>query len=162
MSEKKVKEKKEKKKINPMVLMMVLMLIFIVGLGAGLGYLILNQKKDASSSTTKTIITNAHEVPPLTYAIAKDFTVNLTDTDIKRYVKLNITLAYTSTKLTEELKTNDSFIRDSIISILREKKSADFTTKGTDDLKKQIITRLNPYLKEGIISDVYFNDIIVQ
>jgi flagellar protein FliL len=162
MSEKKVKEKKEKKKINPMMIMMLLMLVCIVALGAGLGYLILNQKKGSSSTTQPVAVASTLEVPALTHPIEKDFTVNLTDTDTKRYVKLNITLAFTSAKLEAELKTMDSFIRDTVISVLREKKAADFTAKGTDDLKKEIMTRINPYLKEGKISDVYFNDIIVQ
>ena len=161
MSEKKVKEKKEKAKINPMMLMLLLMFVFIIALGAGLGYLILNQKK-TTKIVTPAAVSTALEVPPLTHVIEKDFTVNLTDTDAKRYVKINISLAFSSIKLEEELKTMDSFIKDTVISVLREKKAADFTAKGTDELKKEIMTRINPYLKAGKISDVYFNDIIVQ
>lgn len=163
MSEKKVKEKKEKQKLNPMMLMMILMLILIVALIGALGYFIFSQKKGASSSTPVAVVTDVHSIPPLTYPMTKEFTVNLSDTDAKRYIKLSITLAFTSTKLSEELKTNESFVRDTVISILSEKKAADFATvKGKDDVKKQIITRINPYLKEGIISDVYFSDILVQ
>ena len=160
MTEKKVKVQKEKKKINPMMIMLVLMLLLIAGLGAGLGYLILNQGK---ATTKVTVVTApALEIPPLTYPIEKDFTVNLTDTDAKHYVKLNITLAFTSSKLSEELVAADAFIRDTVISVLREKKSTDFTAKGTEELKKEILARINPYLKEGKVSDVYFNDYLVQ
>lgn len=162
MSEKKVKEKKEKTKINPMMLMMLLMLVIVVALGAGLGYLILNSKKSGAETTKVVVVSSVPEIPALTYALTKDFTVNLTDTDSKRYVKLNVTLAFTSAKLEEELKTADPFIRDTINSVLREKKAADFTSKGTEDLKKEFMTRINPYLKAGKISDVYFNDILVQ
>ncbi|MBC8062240.1 MAG: flagellar basal body-associated FliL family protein [Clostridiaceae bacterium] len=162
MSEKKVKEKKDKAKINPIMIMIVLMFILIVGLGAGIGYIIMNQKTPATTSTEKVTGHTELEVPPLTHVIEKDFTVNLTDTDAKRYIKLNITLAFTSTKLVEELEKMDSFIRDTVISVLREKKAADFTSKGTEDLKKEFMARINPYLKDGKISDIYFNDILVQ
>jgi flagellar protein FliL len=162
MSEKKVKEKKEKGKINPMIIMMVLMIILIVGLGAGLGYLIMNQSTTTANSTHAQVISDVTEVPPLTYPLTKDFTVNLTDVDAKHYVKLNVTLAFSNAKLEAELKSTDAFIRDTINSVLREKKAADFTAKGTDDLKKEFMDRINPFLKEGKIRDVYFNDILVQ
>jgi len=161
MSEKKIKEKNEKGKVNPMMILLVLMFVLIVGLGAGLGYLILNQKSPASTKPA-TVVVNALELPPLTYPVTKDFIVNLTDKDADRYVKLNITLAFTGTKLQAELLTIDSFIRDSVISILREKKASDFTAKGTEELKKQFMTRINPYLKTGKISEIYFNDIFVK
>ena len=161
MSEKKIKEKNEKGKVNPMMILLVLMFVLIVGLGAGLGYLILNQKSPASTKPT-TVVVNALELPPLTYPVTKDFIVNLTDKEADRYVKLNITLAFTGTKLQAELLTIDSFIRDSVISILREKKASDFTAKGTEELKKQFMTRINPYLKTGKISEIYFNDIFVK
>ena len=137
------------------------MLLLIAGLGAGLGYLILNQGKATTAKVT-VVTTPALEIPPLTYPITKDFTVNLTDTDAKHYVKLNITLAFTSAKLAAELLEADAFVRDTVISVLREKKSADFTAKGTEELKKEILARINPYFKTGKVSDIYFNDYLVQ
>ena len=162
MSEKKIKEKKEKAKINPMMVLMGLMFILILALGAGLTWLIISQKNAPSSAKPTVVVSTVLELPPLSYPIAKDFIVNLKDTDAKHLIKLNITLAFTSSKLPAELLTIDSFIKDTVISVLSEKKAADFTAKGKDDLKKEFMTRINPYLKSGKISDVYITDILVQ
>ena len=139
------------------------MLILIILLGAGFGYLILNQNKKTTTTTTSAPEATVTEVPDLTYLITNDFVVNLSDADAKRLVKLNITLGFTSSKLEVELKTKDSFIKDTVNSVLREKKAADFSTpQGTDALKKEFMTRINPYLKAGKISAIYFNNILVQ
>ncbi len=171
MSEVKKKEKGEKgdkgeKKEKPLMLIVIIMLVLLIALVAFLAYSTLTKDstKTTATTTTTTPAVAVKEIPEFTYSFEKEFLVNLSDTDSKRYLKATISLGYTSKKLTAELEevTTVTIVRDSINSVLRSKKAADFTDHGTEDLKKEIITRINPLLKKGKVSEIYFNDILVQ
>jgi flagellar FliL protein len=65
-------------------------------------------------------------------------------------------------KLTAELETKTSIIRDAIIETLRSKKTTDFSATGMEVIKNELIARINPVLTKGKVSHIYFNDILVQ
>ena len=159
--EKKNKKDVKEKKGNPIVLLLIIMLVLIVFLAAGFVYLILHTTNNTANTSAKVETTTTVEVPENSYAL-EDFIVNLQDTDKSKFIKLNVSLYFTNAKLADELKLKSGMVRDVINTTLREKKSADFTAKGVEDLKKEIMDKVNPGLKVGKISEVYVNSIVVQ
>lgn len=155
------KEPKEKKKANPVILLLIVMLLLIVLLGAGFVYLIMNTNKGTVATPVATQQTTVVDVPENSFAL-EDFIVNLQDTDKSKFIKLNVSLAYSKAKLSDELKLKTGMVRDAINTSLREKKAADFTAKGVEDLKKEIMDKINPGLTSGKVSEVYVNSIVVQ
>lgn len=91
-----------------------------------------------------------------------EFLVNLADEDGKRYLKIKVFLGYDNKKLDTELEEKKPILRDVVISVLRTKKAADISAKGVDNIKMEIIQRINPVLTKGQLNNVYFNDILVQ
>ena len=91
-----------------------------------------------------------------------DFTVNLADEGGKNYLKISAYLGYDDKKLNEELTDKKPMIRDAVIDILRTKKVSDINPKYMDNIKMQIIQKINPMLENGRLNNVYFDDILTQ
>jgi flagellar basal body-associated protein FliL len=93
----------------------------------------------------------------------QDFTVNLLDTDQRRYLKVTLTLGYEERGLAKELEQRKAQIRDTIINVLRNQKVEDvLDTNGTDNLRRVMINELNSVLSRGDIKDIYFTDFLIQ
>lgn len=81
----------------------------------------------------------------------------------KKIVKVTATVETTDEKFAETLTDKNYIIRNEINEIIRSKKQDDVEgSDGQKNLQKQIVTRLNEEFKTQAISDVYFNDFIVQ
>lgn len=162
-------EKSEKKGGKFKMILIVLLIIIAVGGGAFAGYYFFSKLNNNQAKTnTLPVQTTANTtnvatsvVSARTYSV-DEFLVNLADEDGKRYLKTMVYLGYENKKLDAELATKKPIIRDTINSVLRSKKSTDFTSKGTEDMKKEILQRINPLLINGQLDNIYFYDIIVQ
>ncbi len=83
--------------------------------------------------------------------------------DSKKIVKVSTTVETTDEKFIETLTNKNYIIRNEINEIIRSKKVEEIEgTDGQRNLQKQIVTRLNEVFNTKLISDVYFNDFIVQ
>ncbi|ERI91256.1 flagellar basal body-associated protein FliL [Clostridiales bacterium oral taxon 876 str. F0540] len=179
MAEKKEKKEKEKGKGGLFkVIIVVLLILVVLGLGFT-GYLLLTNKKsaDEAATTQKTqtaknlnsmeAVNALNEISSSTYGM-DEFLVNLADEGGKRYFKVKLTLGYEPTKKKEkemaaEFETKKPVLRDAINNILRSKKTTDLVTqKNIDDLKKEILTKINPYFENGRINNIYLTDILIQ
>lgn len=144
------------------ILILIVLVLLLVG-GAGFGGFYFASKSTPKANTETKVI----ETEPVDEAFyeAGEFLVNLADEGGKRYLKVKLVLAYNSEskKLPEELETKKTVIADSVIGVLRGKKTTDLSTvKGPEDLKKEIVTRVNSVLSSGKLTNVYYNDFFVQ
>jgi flagellar basal body-associated protein FliL len=144
------------------LLIVVLLVLILVGGAAFAGYYFASKNNTGSSGeTTKVVVAPVKEAY---LVIVEGKLVNLADTDAKRYAKMTMTLAYDSknTKLGTELTEKKTVIVDAILSTIRNKKAADFDGKGADDVKKELITRINSLLEYGRLTNIYFDEILTQ
>lgn len=172
-------EKKGGKKIK--LILIGLIALIIVGAGGYFGY----SKFAKDKGTEKTAATTAQTPQTTAQAQAKtnqnqnqsyleqivseknigldECLVNLADEDGKRYIKTKIFVGYDkNSKLETELTEKKPLIRDAVIAVLRSKKAAEITPKNMDNLKMELIQKINPLLKKGQINNVYFSDLLVQ
>lgn len=81
----------------------------------------------------------------------------------KKLVKVNVTVETTEEAYLETLENKNYIIRNEVNEIIRSKKLEEVEgSEGQKNLQKQIVTRLNEVFNTKVISDVYFNDFIVQ
>lgn len=81
----------------------------------------------------------------------------------KKLVKVTPTVETTDEKYIGTLQNKNYIIRNEINEIIRSKKEEEVIGKDAqDNVQKQIVTRLNEIFNTKVISDVYFNDFIVQ
>jgi flagellar protein FliL len=91
------------------------------------------------------------------------FIVNLSDDSGNHYLKVKISLEMSKAELNLEIEKRLPQFRDSILTLLSSKTVEDVKTlEGKAQIRAEVITMLNQYLKTGKISNVYFGDFIVQ
>ena len=92
------------------------------------------------------------------------FIVNLmTSGGGKRYLKTSIALELSIVEMQTELDTKRDILRDVIISILSSKTFEEVqTAKGKQKLKEEIMERLNEFLVDGRIANMFFTEFVVQ
>ncbi|MBU3111792.1 flagellar basal body-associated FliL family protein [Clostridium lacusfryxellense] len=140
------------------IIIIVLLVLIIVGGGAFAGFYFLGNKNEVAT-TTKPKVVQTNEV---TYSL-DECTLNLTNEDGFLYLKVLVFIGYEdNADLAAELETKKPIIRDTVIASLRAKKDTDFTTKGVELIKTELIARINPLLSKGKISHVYINDIVIS
>ncbi len=102
--------------------------------------------------------------PTLVIGPAKDFTVNLLDPGLKRYLRIRMAFQYLDEKaLVKELESRDPQIVDTIIGVLRGKSVDDFmSVNETNILKEELIMMINGILTNGQIDDLFFLEIVIQ
>lgn len=150
MAEKDVQAKKK-----PIKIIILLVILLVVAVSSFVAYKYIFSKKSEGEVTPK----NVKEV---TYSL-EEFTQNLADEDMTRYIKTKIYVGFDeSTKIQAELVENIVPIRDSVITVLMSKKAEELDVFGVEQLKRELIIRINAHLKSGKIKDVYFYDLIIQ
>jgi flagellar protein FliL len=91
------------------------------------------------------------------------FIVNLTGGAGNNYLKVKINLELNNAELKSEMDKRLPQFRDAILSLLSSKTYSEVKTlEGKSQMRAEIITMLNQYLKTGKITNVYFSDFIVQ
>lgn len=91
------------------------------------------------------------------------FIVNLAGDSGNHYLKVKISLELDNESLTVEIEKRLPQFRDSILTLLSSKTMQDVKTlEGKAQIRAEIITILNQYLKTGKVTNVYFGDFIVQ
>ena len=118
-----------------------------------------------SSGSDETALDNqggdSQEMGPI-YSL-ETFIVNLVGGRGKNYLKAKVELELDSDKTIVEINKRLPQIRDAILTMLSSKSNEDISTlEGKFQLRAEIISTLNQYLKTGRVKNVYFTDFIVQ
>jgi len=91
------------------------------------------------------------------------FVVNLADPGGKRYLRVSIALELDDQDFVEEAKKKTPQMRDRILMILPAKKFKDIrTSSGKGSLRKEMIAQLNPLLDKCKITNLYFQEFVIQ
>ena len=92
-----------------------------------------------------------------------DFTVNLSDSGSRRYLKVTMNLGYNDKALTKELEENKAEVRDLIIDVLRKRTTESlYKPEGSDELREELKSELNSILLKGEIEEIYLTDFLIQ
>ena len=149
--------------------LMILVICFvIIALAVGAGLYVLWGKV---SGVTPETLEGTEEVAEKKEAKAKvksllsmeTFVVNLADPGGKRYLRVTIALEIDDQDFVEKVKKIVPKMRDKVLLILPSKKFKDIrTSSGKDALRKEIIAQLNPLLNKCKITDLYFQEFVIQ
>ena len=102
--------------------------------------------------------------PKLVMGAPKEFTANLIDPGMKRYLRVKMTFEYVESKaLVKELDARDPQVRDAIIVVLRSKTVAELVgAEPTEQLRTELVTAINSVLSAGEVTDLYFTEFVIQ
>ncbi len=93
----------------------------------------------------------------------KPFVVNIISQDEHHYVKAALTLELTGDKTKDEVTERLPQIRDAILLLVGNKTYDELQDlQGKEQLKAELIVKLNGILQTGKVKAVYFTDFVVQ
>ena len=149
----------KRKKVPINIIILVILVLCLIGGG----FYVWKSGLISVSSSEAALDQNGgpQEIGPI-YAL-DTFIVNLVGGRGKNYLKAKIDLELTSDKTQTEIIKRLPQIRDSILTMLSSKSNDDINTlEGKHQLRAEIISTLNQYLRTGKVRNVYFTDFIVQ
>lgn len=156
--EKNVELNNTPKKKNSALTVVIVILVFIIVLGGVLIGILIGGRNKGKEDVSPKDLRKELKVFPLDAV-----TVNLADEGGKRYAKIKISFGYEENKKLEaELSASKDIAMDSVISIVRSKKSAEVDASNEKVIKENIKSKVNSILLNGQIEEVYFVDILIQ
>jgi len=164
--EKQDQEESGKKKKFPLKLIILFTVgLFLIGggvfvwKGGLLNKLIGHEGKAIAAKTA--ISTDKTDIGPI---FSMDtFIVNLVDPHGKKYLKLRLELELSVEELRMEIDRRMPQFKDTILTLLSSKTYEDVSSQeGKLQLRAEMMSMLNHYLKSGSITNIYFTEFIVQ
>lgn len=170
-------EKKGKGGSKIVIILLAVIIVLLIAVAAGAYFFVFSKKAPTTATannvnqvqqTTSGMVTTV-DVDEQTYSF-QEITTNLADKDSQKFIKVDVALGYdpsTNKKLKSELEDKDAvktpILQSEVVAVLRSKLAADFSDqKKIEEIKKEILNRVNTHLKNGRISNVYFSNLVIQ
>lgn len=158
-------EGKSKKKL--FIIIGAVVLVLLIAAGAG-GYFFLmkkepppEEKKDPGQEVPVPQVDPKADIGPMVEV--KEFIVNIISGDTNHYVKASLTIELTSEITKEEVNLRMAQIRDAILLLVGNKTYEELQDlQGKKQLKAEITSKINSFLKNGKVKSIYFTDFVVQ
>jgi len=172
MAEKEDEQEKAKSKSGAgsktlIIILLAAFLLFIMAAGAGFFVL---WKRLPSPEKAKTEMaqngTEEEKSGELTMGpvfTLEPFVVNLGDPEGNRFLRTKISLELQNEELIEKMDKFRFPVRDSILTILSAKQYKDINTvQGKQQLRTEIVTRVEGLLGKESVKNVYFSDFVAE
>ncbi len=144
-------------------LLLIALLLLILLIGGGAGYFLVFKKGGEEEKKEEAKPKVSPEAVGVMYKLEPAFIVNLADPEVTMYARVSITLELSAPEVTMEVQKREPIIRDAIIEILSNKTSRELRSpEGREQLKLEIIKRVNTILVQGGVRNVYFTEFVVQ
>ena len=92
-----------------------------------------------------------------------EFVVNIISADDPHYVKTSLTLELTNEVVQPEVEERMPQIRDAILLLIGNKTYEELQDiQGKNQIKAEVKSRINSFLKTGKVNNVYLTDFVVQ
>ncbi len=155
-----VKETEEKGGGKKKLFLLLFLLLILLGAGGGAAYFFLLGKEEKKEEQKPKV---APEEIGIMYKLEPAFIVNLADPEATVYARVSITLEVANQETLLEVQKKEPIIRDAIIEIISSKTSEDIRTpEGREQLKLEILKRINTILSKGGVRNIYFTEFVIQ
>ncbi|MBT8370517.1 MAG: flagellar basal body protein FliL [Desulfobacterales bacterium] len=155
-----------------LIILIGVMMVFMFGLGGGL-FMMWNKLSALSAQTAANADDESDEndsgeevsveemLGPI-YAL-DTFIVNLANNGGNRYLRVTMDLELDNKNLESEVNKRLPQVRDSILMILPTKRVEDISSvAGKTTLRDEILEKINSYLAQGKITNIYFKEFVIQ
>ncbi len=153
-----------KKKL--IIIIAAALVLLLAGGGAGYYFLVLKpaQEKKAEESKAAALVKavpDEAKVGPMVEI--KEFVVNIIGTDTPHYVKASLSLELDKDTTLDEVNKRMPQIRDAILLLIGNKTFEELQDiQGKNQVKAELKSKINSFLKSGKVNNVYLTDFVVQ
>ncbi|HEB49700.1 MAG TPA: flagellar basal body protein FliL [Desulfobulbus sp.] len=154
-------------KSKKLIIIIAAAVILLAGIGAAVYFLVLKKEpppEDQKPEQVKMIEPAAEEEADIGPMLDIDeFIVNIISQDTSHYVKASMTLELSNEKVLEEAKQRMPQIRDAILLLVGNKTFEELQDlQGKKQLKAELKSKINSFLKTGRVKNIYLTDFVVQ
>jgi flagellar protein FliL len=172
MAEKTEKKEEQDKggKKKLIVIIAVTLILLMAGGGGGYYFLILKpqkeemkrkQEEDSKAASLIRAVPEESKIGPMVEI--KEFVVNIIGTDAAHYVKASLSLELDKDSTMEEVTKRMPQIRDAILLLIGNKTFEELQDiQGKNQVKAELKSKINSFLKTGKVSNIYLTDFVVQ
>ncbi|ACG57340.1 flagellar basal body-associated protein FliL [Hydrogenobaculum sp. Y04AAS1] len=140
-----------------LIFILIPVILLLIGGGAGAYFFLIHKKRES----TKQMVVASQKLGVM-YNLGS-FLVNLADKNANTYAKVSITLELSNEKVQQEVVKRLPIIKDAIINLLSSKTYDEIRTpEGKEELRLELIKRINAILVTGGVQNIYFTQFIVQ
>lgn len=168
MAEKEAQETKEegggKKKL---IIIIAAALVLLLGIGAAVYFLFLKKDppppEEEANEQVEMIqpALDNDEIGPMVNI--DEFIVNIISEDTAHYVKLSLTLELSNDDVMEEANKRMPQIRDAILLLVGNKTFEELQDlQGKKQVKAELKSKINSFLKSGKVKNIFLTDFVVQ
>jgi flagellar FliL protein len=173
MAEKDKKKEEPEKKSGGKKKMIIIIaaVVLLLGVGGGAAYYFLvykphkleQQRKEEESKAAALIKPIPEEAKIGPMVEIKEFVVNIIGEDATHYVKASLTLELDKEAAVQEVGKRMPQIRDAILLLISNKTFTELQdTQGKNQVKAELKTKINSFLKTGSVNNIYLTDFVVQ
>ncbi|MGD8285222.1 MAG: flagellar basal body-associated FliL family protein [Desulfobacterales bacterium] len=150
-----------------LMLLIGVVLVLLLGMGGGL-FMMWNKLSTLDAKGPSAVNEQpgkAPEAQPLLGPIfpLDTFIVNLADKGGNRYLRITMDLELNDSAMENELEKRLPQVRDSILMILPTKRFEDISSaEGKTALRDEMREKLNSFLAQGQVTNIYFKEFVVQ
>ncbi|MCL2789976.1 MAG: flagellar basal body-associated FliL family protein [Desulfobulbus sp.] len=170
MAERKTEQTSGQKKGGKQKLITIVVVVLLL-LGGGGGYYFLykpyqekmqhKQPEESKAAGLIKPITPETKIGPIVEI--KEFVVNIISTDVQHYVKASLSLELDRDSAVDEVNKRMPQIRDTILLIISNKTPEEvLDVQGKNQVKAELKSSINSFLKTGKIENIYLTDFVVQ
>lgn len=168
---------KEKKKEEPekgsgkkkLIIIIAAVVLLLAGGGAGYYFLVMKPHKEealkkAEESKAAALVKPIPEEAKIGPMVEiKEFVVNIIGEDTTHYVKASLSLELDKDSTQEEVNKRMPQIRDAILLLISNKTFAELQDiQGKNQVKAELKSKINSFLKTGSVNNIYLTDFVVQ
>jgi Flagellar basal body-associated protein len=163
-------EQPEPKKGGKKKLIIIAAAVLILLGGGGYYLLLYKPNQDALQNTAQETSKAAILIKPLQDEVRigpmveiKEFVVNIIGTDTPHYVKASLSLELDKDDTVDEVSKRMPQIRDAILLIIGNKTFEEVQdVQGKNQVKAELKSKINSFLKTGKVNNIYLTDFVVQ
>lgn len=168
MAEKDVSKSSEgagggKKKL---IILIAAALVVLLGAGAGAYFLFLKKDPPPEEGSNEQVemiqpALDDTEIGPMVNI--EEFIVNIISDDTAHYVKASLTLEMSNEQVVEEAEKRMPQIRDAVLLLIGNKTFEELQDlQGKKQVKAELKSKINMFLKSGKVKNIFLTDFVVQ
>jgi flagellar FliL protein len=97
------------------------------------------------------------------FSLDPEFVVNVAGTGANRYLRVSISIEVNDLLAQQEISKRGTQLRDTIIQTLGAKKMEQLdNVSSREELKREILNKINDMLQNRNVTDIYFTDFVIQ
>ncbi|NOQ45305.1 MAG: flagellar basal body protein FliL [Desulfobulbaceae bacterium] len=170
MAEKENKEIQEKEGgggKKKLIIIIAAAVILLLGAGAAVYFLFLKKPPPEEAETNEQMemvqpaAQEEADIGPM--VDIKEFVVNIISEDENHYVKASLTLELNNEEVAEEANKRMPQIRDAVLLLIGNKTFEELQDlQGKKQIKAELKSKINSFLKTGRVKNIYLTNFVVQ